>query len=87
MRFFKYLCIFIFLRVRGSKIGEHLISPGDCIQLKMSINRRYRYVNDHRQKLKVINIIDSEQNQIMIQIIDNNFYDFVDYQDVSLIKC
>lgn len=67
------------------KIDNHVLKLGDCLQLKEG--KKSRYVKDSQENLKVLEIIDSELDQIIIQSMKTNYYDYLDQNDVKLIKC
>lgn len=67
------------------KINNQVLKFGDCLQLKEG--KKSRYVKDNQEVLKILEIIDSEQDQIIIQSMSTNYYDYLDQNDVKLIKC
>ena len=67
------------------KIDNHVLKLGDCLQLRYG--KTSRYVKDSQENLKVLEIIDSELDQIIIQSMKTNYYDYLDQNDVKLIKC
>ena len=67
------------------KIDNHVLKFGDCLQLKEG--KKSRYVKNNQENLKVLEIIDSELDQIIIQSMKTNYYDYLDQNDVKLVKC
>ena len=67
------------------KINNQVLKFGDCLQLKKG--RTSKYVSDNQEVLKILEIINSEQDQIIIQSMKTNYYDYLDQNDVKLIKC
>ena len=65
------------------KINNQVLKFGDCLQLKKG--RTGKYVSDNQEVLKILEIIKSEQ--IIIQSMKTNYYDYLDQNDVKLIKC
>ena len=67
------------------QVDNHVLKFGDCLQLKEG--KTSRYVKDNQEVLKILEIIDSEQKQIIIQSISTNYYDYLDQNEVKLVKC
>ena len=69
------------------KLDGKLLQAGQCLQLKESTHNYYNYISDSSVVLEVLEIIESELNQIIIFNNKNKSYDYVDQNDVIRADC
>ena len=69
------------------RLNDRLLQAGQCLQLKKSTHNCYNYISNSSVVLKVLEIIDSESNQIIIYNDKNKSYDYVDQYDVIRANC
>lgn len=67
------------------KINNYILSSKDCLQLKEG--KKSKYIKDSYEILKVLEIINSDKDQIIIQSMKTKYYDYLDQNDVRVIKC
>ena len=68
-------------------LNNQLLQAGQCLQLKESTHNYYNYISDSSVVLEVLEIIESELNQIIIFNNKNKSYDYVDQNDVIRADC
>lgn len=67
------------------KVDEQILKPNMCLQLKKG--KTSRYISHDSEILRVLEIIESEQNQIIVQSIQTDYFDYIDIKNVRLINC
>lgn len=66
-------------------VDGQILKTNMCLQLKKGTNSTY--INDDSEILRVLEIIQSKQKQIIVQSIQTKYYDYIDINDVRLSKC
>lgn len=86
------LLLFVYLvtfKVSASNVilNDQLLQPGHCLHLKEGKEHFYKYISNSHQVLRVQELINSEQNQIIIFNDQEGSFDYVDQNDVIQIDC
>ena len=88
----KILTLFIYLitfKVSAVNIilNNQLLQPGHCLHLKEGKENSYKYISNSNQVLRVEEVINSKQKQIIIFNNEEKSFDYVDQNDVIRAEC